>query len=189
MSRLTVALDCDGVLADFDASVRKLANNSQRSWLTRLLKPVRDETLPLDDLFGSTQGMWEAIEEAGYDFHKNMPVIAGAIDAVHELRKDHDVICVTSPPATVSHWLRLRTSWLRDHFMFKRDEIIFTPGKHYIRADVLVDDLPKNLAQWPGMRVLVSQPWNRGNTIPEGTMTVASMSEVPSILKAAASVR
>lgn len=186
---LTIALDCDGVLADFDTAVRKLAHTSRRSWLSRLLSKKADSETELEKLFDGAPNMWAAIADAGEEFHKTMPAFAGAIGAVNDLRAIGNVIVATSPPSSCHGWLQHRTRWLQDHFMFKRSEIIFAPGKQFVRADVLVDDLPRNLDNWPGIRILVKRAWNDADTMPTGAFSVSGVEDVPAILTAALSVR
>lgn len=86
--------------------------------------------------------------------------LPGAQRALEDLRRDFEVVAVTSPAISSPYWAWERTQWLLAAG-FTREQIVLTHGKHLIDADFLVDDRPKNLANFYGCRLLFHQPWNR----------------------------
>ena len=124
-------LDCDGVLADFDAGARKLLGMSSRSF---------------EDRYGKRE-FWRRIARDP-DFYGTLPLMADArqlFDAVAHL----DPIILTGLP--LGSWAApQKVRWAEQHF----------PGTHIITcmardkyrhmngADVLVDDRADHRDKW-----------------------------------------
>jgi 5'(3')-deoxyribonucleotidase len=165
---MIVALDCDGVLADFNSAARELAPHP--------------DAPTLEKAFGFDGAMWDAIARRDIYFHLAMRVLPGAVKSVYDLRHfGHKVICVTAPPKREMPWHHWRATWLQRNFGFHHDDVIFARDKSLIRADVLVDDFAKNLRTFPGRRIMVTQPWNVPEDVPECTR-IASVADLPEVL-------
>jgi 5'(3')-deoxyribonucleotidase len=142
-----IAIDCDGVLADFDNSVRALGTHYPQA--------------PLEVIFGGADNMWAAIEEAGDEFHTNLKTLPRARLSLESLRHSgHEIVCVTAPPKSCRNWEQRRTRWLQTEMGFARHEIIFATEKSHVCADMLVDDWVRNFENWKGHAVLVDKPWS-----------------------------
>jgi 5'(3')-deoxyribonucleotidase len=150
---MRIAIDCDGVLADFVGAALRLPE---------IIKPYEPEKDPdLAACFGGEGAMWSAIERRGDDFHFFMYEIPGAFAALKRLRAKHTVFCVTSQPVhQCDGWVRHRTDWLRQAMGFHVDDIVFTRGKYHQRADILVDDFHSHVNAFAPKAALIRQPWN-----------------------------
>lgn len=163
VSRTTIALDVDGVLADFIGPVLEWA--SRRSGRER----TKDEINDYDIL--KALGMSEHAAELDaltceQGFCESLPVIPGAHEFVEALRAipGADVFIVTSPLKISRFWMRERVEWCERHFGFGASDVIFCSKKERILADVLIDDGAHNVeafAKNGGGAVLIDQPWNR----------------------------
>jgi hypothetical protein len=82
--------------------------------------------------------------------------ILGSFDGVGALRDaGHRVIVVTAD------YSQGKIDWLTDYgYTRSKEEIFFAADKSLIRADVLVDDKPQTVAEFPGHAILFSRPWN-----------------------------
>jgi 5'(3')-deoxyribonucleotidase len=150
-----ILLDCDGVLADFVAPVIAWAGGDPYT---------RDSITDFDILKA-----W-GIEHRQSDldamcavpgFCESLAVIPGAQAAVERLRRNFEVVIVTSPYSNVPTWTSERITWLNRHFGIDKRDVVFCKRKELVRGDALVDDAIHNLELFPGMRILVDHPWNR----------------------------
>lgn len=144
MKRLKVLVDCDGVLADF---------------LRALLEWVKETTGTQYYPFNVTN--YDILESIGEGHLKqamqthagnggwcsSFKPIHGAKRALDILRLEHDVVCVTTQMSTPA-WAFEREKWLEEHMGFKKDDIIFTKGKHHVPGDVFLDDSGENCIRW-----------------------------------------
>lgn len=126
-----VFLDCDGVLADFDAH-----------GMAYFGKPPRQAEAEL----GSKE-FWRQLEARG-DFYRSMPVMAGAYELFEGVKHLHPTILTGCPKG---NWAQgQKVEWAAEHFpgvpiitcrsADKRDYA--KPG------DVLIDDWPQHRHRW-----------------------------------------
>jgi 5'-nucleotidase len=90
----------------------------------------------------------------------------GAIEAAKRLFDTTDAYIATQPGRHVetavtgkAWWLAQRMPWL------DQERVIYIKPKWLLRADVLIDDRPRNVRKWlqhnpEGVAYLVAQPWN-----------------------------
>jgi 5'(3')-deoxyribonucleotidase len=154
---MVVGVDVDGVLGDQVSHVLNRlhalgkARNLQKSNIT-------DWNYPLD---GSD--IAREIEEALLDkrFVKEMPVVAGSIDAMEHLHeKFHVVVATSRPKETESETLE----WLRRNFQFHEFVNARDIGKENLGLDVLIDDNLDNIKAFAvssNYALLFSQEWNQ----------------------------
>lgn len=94
------------------------------------------------------------------DFFEDLPVLPDSQEILHEIAKEHEVYIATSAmefPASFGPKYR----WLRRHFGFlPPTNFVFCGDKGVIRADYLIDDLPRNLQRFQGEGLLFSAPHN-----------------------------
>jgi 5'(3')-deoxyribonucleotidase len=155
---MRIAIDCDGVLADFVGATLRLPE---------ILKPYEPEKdCDLAACFGGEGAMWSAIERAGYDFHHDMRPLPVARASLMRLRAKHTLLCVTSQPfIACKYWEHFRTQWLDFRMGFHVDDIVFTRNKSHVRADILVDDFPRHVNAFAPKAALIRQPWNVAKTL------------------------
>ena len=152
-----IALDCDGVLSDFVAGVLKW---SKSIGLTNTREQITDFNI---FKAWNRPDLWPAFsaEVAKKHWVSTLPVIDGAVSMVDDLRRLGEVVIVTSPYKGAPYWMQERNDWLEKHFGFMQKDIIHATHKHLIRADFLIDDAAHNIEKFPGIGLLVDQPWNR----------------------------
>jgi 5'(3')-deoxyribonucleotidase len=108
-------------------------------------------------------------------FYDDLDPLPGAIDGVNTLAYGlHEIrFCSASPSPDAS---RAKMEWVDRHFAHLgwcgHKMVILTHEKHWIDADVLIDDSPSNLRNWIGDRVpslpgdrraiTIEYPYNRG---------------------------
>jgi 5'(3')-deoxyribonucleotidase len=149
-----VGIDCDGVICDFPAAVLAWAGAAYtRESITQhdMLKAWNEEHRQAElDAHCSQVGWCESL-----------PVIEGAQAFVERLRRNFEVIVVTSPYSAVPTWTSERITWLQRHFGIPKRDVVFCKRKDLVHTHALVDDKIENLANFPGVRILVDHPWNR----------------------------
>lgn len=187
----SVALDCDGPLANFCAGFLAAVEEETghafgpaviTTWNITdapfFIQLAEDVGMPVGELKAR---VWKRVNRIGWCAH--LPVVEGAQEAVEKIRKmAHHVEVVTSPRASSPTWMPERTEWLKRHFGFHEHDVHFTSRKHRFRADVLVDDKTSHLEEWHpesdagALPVLWDAPYNRGET-PGALVRVTSWDE------------
>jgi 5'(3')-deoxyribonucleotidase len=131
-----------------------------------------DESLTTDDLGG--KGLWEitpldrqqrlrAFLDAE-DFFEDLPLMPGAQEVLRALTARFDIYIATQA-MTVPNSLGPKYRWLQRHFPFiPPTNYVFCGNKCILRADFLIDDLPRNLQRFEGHGLLYTAPHNRNVT-------------------------
>lgn len=143
--RQIVLLDCDGPLASFTAGFLAEINTA----LKTKFKPeqVTDwDILKCLKLDKQRERIYDLLKRPNFCYE--LPIVAGAQEAVAKLREVADVYVVTAPMQSVSDWTRQRERWLKKHFDIEPDHVIHTVAKHLVRGDVFVDDKFENCEIW-----------------------------------------
>ena len=152
MSGKTIALDCDGLLIDYVGAAC--------AWCGR-----EKEEATAWDFFKEwgMPGLWKAWDRvvAQELFCYNLRILDGALEFVDELRgRGYRVIIATSPHKNAPLWPGERQIVLEKWFDAKRDDVVHVHDKSLVRADLLIDDKPENIAAFNGPGILFGQPWN-----------------------------
>lgn len=178
---MIIASDVDDVVANF-----------LPAWLHAYNKLYNDNLAPdaiatWDDICTKTRPecqrkVYDIIQEP--DFYDQVQPIAGAFEGVRWLREQgHRVVFVTS---SIGPSMDAKRRWLmRYGFIpqaYAADDYVVAHDKALIRAEILIDDRPKNIANFPGKRVLYHQPWNRAFT-DFGGIRMMQWSEISTMLK------
>lgn len=142
-----------------------------------------DESVTPEDLAG--KGLWEvtpldrqqqlrAFLDAE-DFFEDLPLMPGSREVLRDLTGRFEVFIATQA-MTVPNSLGPKYRWLQRHFPFiPPTHYVFCGNKSILRADYLVDDLPRNLRLFEGHGVLFTAPHNLATT---GFTRVNSWAEV-----------
>ena len=166
-----VCVDMDEVMAD------TLAEHLRR------YNQAFDEEVTLEDLAG--KGLWEftpldrqkelrAFLDAE-DFFEDLPLMPGAQQVLTELAARYEIFIATQAMA-VPNSLGPKYRWLQRHFSFiPASHYVFCGDKRILRADYLIDDMPRNLTRFDGKGLLFTAPHNVGVT---GFMRVNNWQEV-----------
>ena len=75
-----------------------------------------------------------------YVDYRNLDVIDGAIEAVAELNRDHDVFIASTPPWSRPDVWGHKRDWIVEHFPYLKRKIILTHRKDLLIGDILIDD-------------------------------------------------
>ena len=127
-----------------------------------------DEAVTPDDLAG--KGLWEvapldrqtqvrAFVDAE-DFFEDLPLMPDAQPVLQDLSRRFEIFIATQA-MTVPNSLGPKYRWLQRHFPFiPPTNYVFCGNKSILRADYLIDDLPRNLQRFEGQGLLYTAPHN-----------------------------
>jgi 5'(3')-deoxyribonucleotidase len=127
-----------------------------------------DEDITPQDLAG--KGLWEvapldrqqqlrAFLDAE-DFFEDLALMPDAQEVLQKLSARFDIFIATQA-MFVPNSLGSKYRWLQRHFPFiPPTNYVFCGDKSILRADYLIDDLPKNLLLFEGQGLLYSAPHN-----------------------------
>lgn len=153
---LRICVDMDEVMAD------TLAEH-----LRRYNQAFEEEITP-DDLAG--KGLWEvtpldrqtelrAFLDAE-DFFEDLALMPGAQQVLKSLSTRFEIFIATQA-MSVPNSLGPKYRWLQRHFSFiPLTHYVFCGDKSILRADYLIDDLPRNLLRFKGQGILFTAPHN-----------------------------
>ena len=131
-----------------------------------------DEALTVEDLAG--KGIWEvapldrqkqvrAFLDAE-DFFEDLPLMPDSQQVLSDLG-DRFEIFIATQAMTVPNSLGPKYRWLQRHFPFiSPTHYVFCGNKSILRADFLIDDLPRNLLRFEGQGLLYTAPHNLEET-------------------------
>jgi 5'-nucleotidase len=131
-----------------------------------------DESITTEDLTG--KGLWEvtpldrqqqlrAFLDAE-DFFEDLPLMPGAREVLKTLTERFEIYVATQA-MTVPNSLGPKYRWLQRHFPFiPPTNYVFCGNKCILRADYLIDDLPRNLQRFEGHGLLYTAPHNQNVT-------------------------
>jgi 5'-nucleotidase len=157
---LRICVDMDEVMAD------TLAEHLRR------YNQHFDEAVTLDDLTG--KGLWEYAPEDrrqllrdfldAEDFFEDLPIMPDAQQVLKQLSERCEIFVATQA-MSVPNSLGPKFRWLQRHFSFiSPTNYVFCGNKSILRADYLIDDMPRNLERFEGKGLLFSAPHNRRAT-------------------------
>ena len=127
-----------------------------------------DEDVTPEDLAG--KGIWELAPPDrqqqlrdfldAEDFFENLAVMLGSQDVLRQLSSRFEIFIATQAMA-IPNSLGPKYRWLQRHFPFiPFAHYVFCGDKSILRADYLIDDLPKNLLRFEGQGLLYTAPHN-----------------------------
>jgi 5'-nucleotidase len=151
-----ICVDMDEVMAD------TLAEHLRR------YNETFDEALTPEDLAG--KALWDIapVDRKGQlrafldaeDFFEDLALMPGAQDVLKELTGRFEVFIATQA-MTVPNSLGPKYRWLQRNFPFiPPTHYVFCGNKSILRADYLIDDLPRNLLRFEGQGLLYTAPHN-----------------------------
>ena len=151
-----ICVDMDEVMADTLAEYLRRYNQTF------------DEAVTPDDLAG--KALWEIapldrqeqLREFFHaeDFFEDLALISGAQDVLKSLSERFEIYIATQA-MTVPNSLGSKYRWLQRHFPFiPPTNYVFCGNKSILRADYLIDDLPRNLQRFEGQGLLYTAPHN-----------------------------
>jgi 5'(3')-deoxyribonucleotidase len=153
---LRICVDMDEVMADTLAEHLRRYNHAF------------DESISAEDLWG--KGLWDVVGNDRQqqlrafldedDFFADLDVMTDAQQVLQDLSARFEIFIATQA-MSVPNSLGPKFRWLQRHFPFlPPTHYVFLGDKSILRADYLIDDLPKNLIRFQGTGILFSAPHN-----------------------------
>lgn len=165
MSRKTVGVDVDGVLANLAQNLLDHINARHDMSLTEadLLDYGIESMLPPE----KRDGFWDEIR--AIDHHSSMRLYDGAQEGFTKLCEAFDVYIITTPMDGAETWTHNRERWLAQRFNVPSHKIVHTAAKYLCGVDALIDDHIVNIDKWKkrnpnGTSILWRRPWNGKGT-------------------------
>jgi 5'(3')-deoxyribonucleotidase len=127
-----------------------------------------EEEVTLEDLAG--KGLWEITPQDrqkelrafldAEDFFEDLPLMPDAQEVLKHLSSRYEIFIATQAMA-VPNSLGPKYRWLQRHFGFiPPTHYVFCGDKSILKADYLIDDMPRNLISFEGTGLLYSAPHN-----------------------------
>jgi 5'(3')-deoxyribonucleotidase len=190
MRVISIALDCDGLLADFLAGALRLVEEVTGKKFDTSAVTERDFPKGLGLSAHEASAVKKAIG-ARRGFAASLPRYPQARQGVRRLHALGKVFCITTPWESNIWWRAERESWLALHFGIDHVHHATDDDKTCYEADVFVDDNAEHvrawLAAWPGRTaVLWRTPHNTRETMPQGAHATGSWEELYHIARSAA---
>jgi len=168
---LRICVDMDEVMAD------TLGEHLRR------YNETFDEQISTADLHG--KGLWDVVSTDrqenlrailhAEDFFEDLPVMPDSQDVLRDLVGRFEVFIATQA-MSVPNSFGPKYRWLQRHFPFlPPTHFVFCGDKSILRADYLIDDMPRNLLRFVGTGILYTAPHNLAA---EGFARVANWREV-----------
>jgi len=174
---LRICVDMDEVMADTLGEHLRRYNEATR------------EKIGLEDLWG--KALWDVVATDrqdllrellhAEDFFENLAVMPDAPEVLHDLAGRFEVFIATQA-MSVPNSFGPKYRWLQRHFPFlPPTQFVFCGDKSILRADYLIDDLPRNLHRFVGTGLLYTAPHNQTAT---GFTRVANWREIAAYFNA-----
>jgi len=188
MKKLEIALDADGLLADFTAGALRIVEEATN----RKYTPADVGEFDFTKALGLTEyetRIVKAMINNRRGFAASLAPYPNARQGVRRLRELGHVFCVTSPWDENPWWRAERESWLALHFGI--EVVHHANDKSAYEADVFVDDRSKHvhawLAAWPGRcGVFWRTPHNTSEAVPAGAHSISSWDALYNVAREAA---
>ena len=187
MRTISIALGCNGVLADFYAGALRLIQEVTGKKFDTSAVTERDFTTALNLNTHEADEVQRALS-ARRGFVASLPRYPQARQGVRRLRTLGKVFCVTTPCDSNIWWREERESWLALHFGIDHVHHADNDDKTPYEADVFVDDNADHvrewLTAWPGRTaVFWRTPHNTREIVPRGARVTESWEDLYQIAK------
>lgn len=140
----TLLLDMDDTILDMRKAWIDLYN--ERFGTSHSVDEMSDWKVA--DKFG--QKILDLLDEEG--FFASLVPYPNAVEVIERLSKKHDVIIVTA--SVVGYSMKEKGEWVAKHLPFlKPDNFCIFKRKDMVRGDLLFDDAPHNVEDFPGITV------------------------------------
>jgi 5'-nucleotidase len=155
-----ICVDMDEVMAD------TLAEHVRR------YNQTFEEEITAHDLAG--KGLWEITPQErqvqlrafldAEDFFEDLAIMSDAQQVLKDLSARFEIFIATQV-MSVPNSLGPKYRWLQRHFSFiPPTHYVFCGDKSILRADYLIDDMPRNLLRFEGQGILYTAPHNQAAT-------------------------
>lgn len=153
---LRICVDMDEVMADTLSEHLRRYNSKF------------DEQIEASDLYG--KGLWDVVSHDrqtelrafldAEDFFEDLAVMPDSQEVLRDLASRYEIFIATAA-MTVPNSFGPKYRWLQRYFPFlPPTNYVFCGHKSILRADYLIDDMPRNLERFTGTGILYSAPHN-----------------------------
>lgn len=97
-------------------------------------------------------------------FYRDIPPMAGAIEAMNDLAQQHEVTICTAPFLSNPTCAQDKYTWVKEHLGKEwLQRLVVTRDKTLVRGDLLIDDRPEVKGAFPPLweHVIYDAPYNR----------------------------
>lgn len=109
------------------------------------------------------------------EFIVSIPMQEGAKEFIQALMEDYDVYLVS---ATFSEVTSARSAHISEALDICPSRIIYMKDKRLFKADLLIDDNPTQLDNFPNMTIKFNQPWNADTAATHSASTLKEVKEI-----------
>ena len=154
---LRICVDMDEVMADTVSEHLRRYNAAFK------------EQISAEELHGKS--LWDVVANDRQDalrailhdeeFFEDLPLMPQAQEVLHELVARHEVFVATQAMSVPTSFAS-KYRWLQRYFPFiPPTHFVYCGDKSILRADYLIDDMPRNLHRFEGTGILYSALHNR----------------------------
>lgn len=174
MRTIKIGIDLDCVL-----------NNLNHKWI-ETYNSIYNDNLSIEDIKS-----WDIIKyvkpECGTkifnlindDLIYQLTPLPYAVEITQELMKEHDLYIVT---ATEYSNVKIKAEWIKKYYPhIGVDNLVITRHKHLINVDLLIDDAPHNILNFPRKTIVMDYAWNRD--MPESYSRACNWKEINQLIK------
>jgi len=128
-----------------------------------------EEQIAAEDLWGKS--LWDVVSEDRLetlrtilhteDFFEDLPLMPDSQEVLRDLSSRFEVFIATQAMSVPTSF-NAKYRWLQRHFPFlPPTNFVYCGDKSILRADYLIDDMPRNLHRFQGQGILYSAQHNR----------------------------
>ncbi len=92
-------------------------------------------------------------------FFRNLEPISGAVETLYKWRNDYNISIATDCMG-VDFVQKEKQEWINEHVPFIKN-VYFLSNKSVVPGDLLFDDAPHHLDNWPRIKVKMVTPYNK----------------------------
>lgn len=144
---------------DFD----NILNNLNECWLQRYNNDYNDnltiEDIKSWDVHKYTKNGEEIYTYLTEDLFASLSPLPHSIEVTEKLQRKHELFVVT---ATFPENMKVKMEWLEKYFPhIPYDNVFICQRKDLVNVDLLIDDAPFNILDFPGKTIVMDYAWNR----------------------------
>jgi 5'(3')-deoxyribonucleotidase len=149
---IRIGVDLDNVL-----------NNLNTEWINTYNK-LNDDSLTIEDIKSwdfhkYTKNGNEIYTYLNNDLFAKLKPLPYSIEATKHIMKCHELYVVT---ASYPNTIEVKMNWLQEYFPhISYDNVIICQRKDLVNVDLLIDDSPENILNFPKDVIVMDYAWNR----------------------------